>query len=62
MVEANRKNAIPESDQSSRLRIRCGKLARTDREDPNGDQEVREPDELFALLLHEAPEEKNECL
>ena len=37
-------------EQSSRLRIRCGRLARTEREDPIAELARREPDELFESL------------
>ncbi len=38
------------STESMRLKIRRGRLARSLRPDPSGAPEIREPDDLFALL------------
>ena len=37
-------------EPSDRLKIRCGCLPQSQREDPDGRQDVREPDDLFAPL------------
>lgn len=44
--------AAPGNPGSSRLRIRCGRLARSEREDAQAELDRREPDELFEPLAN----------
>lgn len=50
MNKSQLKPPNPGAAASERLDVRLGRLARTDREDPNGTLDEREPDELFAPL------------
>jgi len=50
MVNRNDRNRARVGEGSLRLQIRTGKLARSRRQDPAGESDQREPEELFSPI------------